>query len=119
MLNAISILARRLRPAEPALAAAAVLLFLAAAVLVVVDSSGRTDPWLALIVVLLLWSVCGWVFIRVFATLPAPPFAGQRGLSLLLAWLNRAFHWLLALVFAATTVAAVLLTSRLLGELGG
>jgi hypothetical protein len=119
MLDAIALLARRIQPAAPVFAGTAVLLFIAAAGLILLDSTGRADPWLTLIIVLLLWSVCGWVFIRVFATIPAPPAADQQGIALLLAWLNRAFHLMLALVFAGATVAAVLLTSRLAGEWGG
>ena len=119
MLDTLAILARRIRPAAPLFAGAAAVLFVAAATLVVADSTGRADAWLTLIIVLLLWSVCGWVFIRVFATVPAAPLREQAGLPLLMAWLNRAFHWLLALAFAGTTAAAVLLTARLIEEWAG
>jgi hypothetical protein len=119
MLDALSILAQRIRPASPLFAGAALVMFLAAAALIIGDTSGRADQWLALILTMLVWSICGWVFIRVFATVPPPPTPDHQGLALLLAWLNRAFHWMLALIFAGATAAAVLLTSRLISEWTG
>jgi len=119
MLEALATLAARLRPASPFFAGAAALLLIAAAALVLLDPTGQWDQWLSLVLMLLLWCVCVWIFIRIFATVPPPPSTDLRGLARLRAALNRAFHWLLAAVFAGLTVAVVLLTIRIGGELTG
>ena len=53
----------------------------------------------------------------VFATIPAPPAADQQGIALLLAWLNRAFHLMLALVFASIIILCLVTYRSLRGTL--
>jgi hypothetical protein len=114
MLEFLSRLARRIRPAAPLLAVLAGLLFSAIVVLILTTGSAAADRWLTAGVAALLWTLCGWVFIQAFATVPPPPEPGLRGLRKLQRQLNRAFHRLLALALVGLVLASLLLTKRLL-----
>jgi hypothetical protein len=116
MLETLQRFANRMRPAAPVFAAAAVILFLLCAVLLLTTGSAAADRILLPAIAALVWSICGYVFVRTFESVPAPPAPGMGAWARVRRSTARAWHWMLAAVFAAATVAALMLTNRLIGE---
>jgi hypothetical protein len=116
MLQILQRTASRLRPAAPVLAAAGVLSLIAVAALLLLAPGAAAEAWLRLAIVALLWSLCGYVFIQAFQQIPPPPDAAMGAWQRLSRRLARGWLWLLALVFVGTTIAAVLLTNRLVTD---
>jgi len=117
MLDTLCKLALRLKPLVRGLMIALLVLAMGAAVLVVMPAASRLQAALPALVAVLLWVLCVLVFIQAFATVPARPEPEMRGLQWLGRQLNRGFHWLLLGVFVLISIAAVLITGRLLAEL--
>jgi fatty acid desaturase len=117
MLETLSRLAVHLSPLRHALTIALALLAAVAALAVFNPDMAMLQSALPAIVAGLLWALCGIVFIHAFATVPPPPPADLRGASRLLRRINRGFHWLLFIIFAGITAAALLLTARLINDL--
>jgi hypothetical protein len=116
MLDTLQRLARWLRPAAPLLALAGVALLLLCIGLLLLTEAPRTDHLLLPAIAGLVWCLCGYVFILTFQHVPAFPADDMRGWQRLRRLIARAWHWLLALIFIAATIAAYMLTSRIIGE---
>jgi hypothetical protein len=116
MLDTLQRLARWMRPAAPVLAFAGFALLLLCVGLLLLTEAARTDHLLLPAIAALVWCLCGYVFIRTFQQVPAFPSADLRGWQRLKRLFARAWHWLLALIFIATSIAALLLTSRIISE---
>ena len=116
VLETLSALARRLRPAAPALTIALALLVAATVVAVLAPTVEALQAALPLLFTALLWTICVLVFLLVFTHVPPPPGPQLRGLGRLGAQLNRGIHWLLAGAVLGLTLAAALLTLRLIGD---
>lgn len=117
MLETVSQCARRLQPLRPVLVIALALLVVVTAVAIVNPNLTSLQTALPALIAALLWVLCGLVFIRTFASIPAAPSPGHRGLGRLTRRINRGFHWLLLAVFGLITGAAVLITARLINDL--
>lgn len=116
MLDTFQRLARWMRPAAPILAIASVALVLLCIGLLLLTEAPRTDHLLLPAIAGLVWCLCSYVFIVAFQHVPAFPHGDVRGWRRLKRLFARAWHWLLALVFIATTIAAFMLTTRIIGE---
>ncbi|WP_295882495.1 hypothetical protein [uncultured Thiohalocapsa sp.] len=116
MLHRLQGFARWLRPARPLLVALGLLAFALATYLVLFGDPQTSDPLLLPAILGLLWCLCAVVFISTFETVPPAPPADVTGLSRLKRRVARLWYSLLALAFLGLTVAALLLTNRLLGE---
>ncbi|WP_295541454.1 hypothetical protein [uncultured Thiohalocapsa sp.] len=108
--------ARRLRPALPVLSALAALLFVVAAYLAVFGDPQRSDVVLLPAIVGFLWCFCAVVLIGTFASVPPPVTAQMTGWARFKRRLARGWYGVLALAFLGLTVATLLLSNRLLGE---
>ena len=117
MLEALSRLALRLKPLRRGLSIALLLLAIATAVIIAMPGISSLQAALPALIAALLWVVCLLVFIQAFASVPAPPEPEMDGLRRLGRRLNRGFHWLLFVLFILISVAATLITGRLLAEL--
>ena len=98
------------------LALAGLALLLLCIGLLLLTEAPRTDHLLLPAIAGLVWCLCGTVFILTFQHVPAFPDADVRGWQRLKRLFSRAWHWLLALIFIATTVAALMLTKNIIGE---
>ncbi|NBC13808.1 MAG: hypothetical protein GVY09_10780 [Gammaproteobacteria bacterium] len=116
VLSRLQSVARWLRPALSVFSALAALLLLAAAYLVIFGDPQRSDAVLLPAIVGFLWCVCAAVFITTFESVPPPATADMAGWPRLKRGLARGWYGLLALAFLGLTVAALLLTNRLVGE---
>jgi hypothetical protein len=116
LLDTLHQTARRMRPAAPALAVVGLLLFALCAMLLLFAQAEAPDRILLPAIVGVLWCLCGYVFIHAFAEVPAPPGAELSGWPRLQRQLARAWHWLLAVVFVAITIWALLVTNNVIGE---
>ncbi|WP_462320351.1 hypothetical protein [Halochromatium sp.] len=117
MLETLSALANRLRPLTRPLVVVLVMLLIGSAISVFMRDVSILQTALPALVTLMLWVICALVFILAFVKIPARPSADVHGLQRLSRQLNRGFHWLLLGLFALITVAAILISSRLLVEL--
>ncbi len=117
MLETLSAFAGRLRPLMPILVILLMLLLIGSVLSVVMHEVRVLQAALPALIALMLWVVCALAFILAFANIPARPTPGMRGLRRLARQINRGFHWLLLGALALITVAAILITSRLLVEL--
>ncbi|MGD2019886.1 MAG: hypothetical protein PVJ47_02445 [Thiohalocapsa sp.] len=116
LLNRLQALARWLHPARPLFVGAGAIAFILAAYLVVFGDPQTSDPLLLPAIVGILWSLCAALFISTFETVPPPAGPDMRGWAGLRRRATRLWYGLLALAFLSITVAALLLTRRLLGE---
>ena len=117
MLDRLQRLASWMRPAAPFLVLAGMaLLLLCLALLFLTDGGERGDKLLLPAIVAMIWCLCGYVFILAFETVPAFPGAELHGLRRLMRLFARAWHWLLAIIFIGVTVAAIMLSARILSE---
>ncbi len=116
MLETLSTIAARLRPLMRPLVITLLLLLIGSAISLVMPDVSMLQSALPALIALMLWVVCALTFILAFASIPARPTSDMRGLWLLGRLLNRGFHWLLLAIFALITVAAILISSRLLLE---
>lgn len=116
MLDLAAKLARLGRPLLRWLIGAAVVAGVGAVVLVLSPPLDTLQAVLPALVAIFVWLVCAWVFVYVFATVPAPASAEPPGLRRLLRRLSRGFHWLLLLAFAGISLTALSLGGRLLTE---
>ena len=117
MLEALSNAAARLRPLMRALVVVLIALLVATSAGVFLSEVGILQTALPALIALTLWVICALAFILAFSSVPARPTTEMRGLPLLGRLLSRGFHWLLLGTFALITVAALLITSRILTEL--
>jgi hypothetical protein len=99
-----------------ALAIALALLVAATVVSVLAPAVEVLQAALPLLFTALLWTICVLVFLLVFTRVPPPPGPQLGGLRRLGAQLNRGVHWLLAGAVLGLTLAAALLTLRLIGD---
>jgi uncharacterized membrane protein len=111
--------ARWLRPARPLFIGLGVLSFLIAAFLVLVGDPQSGDSLLLGVVVGLLWCLCALLLIDTFENVPPPASAEQRSLARLKRRIVRLWYALLALAFLGLSVAALLVSKRILGEAFG
>jgi hypothetical protein len=116
LLNRLQALARWLRPARPLFVGVGAIAFALAAYLVVFGDPQTSDPLLLPAIVGLLWSLCAALFISTFEAVPQPAGPDLRGWARLRRRAARLWYGLLALAFLGLTVAALLLTRRLIGE---
>jgi hypothetical protein len=116
MLEHLQRVARRLRPAAKPLFGAAILLLAGCALLILTTRSAQTDRFLLPMIVALIWSVCGYVFIHAFDDIPPPASLQMRPWQRLRRRAARAWLLLLALALGGAVLAALSLSSRLLGE---
>ncbi|MCF7984272.1 MAG: hypothetical protein K9L70_07700 [Thiohalocapsa sp.] len=116
MLETLQRLATWMRPAAPFFAGVAILLFALCAVLVLTTRSASADRVLMPAIAGLLWTLCGYVFVRTFESVPAPASPDMSAWRRLKRGVSRAWHWLLAAAFAAATIAALLVTNHLIRE---
>jgi hypothetical protein len=116
MLDTLQRLACWMRPAAPLFALAGLVLLLLCIGLLLLTEAPRTDHLLLPAIAGLVWCLCGYVFISTFQHVPAFPDADVRGWQRLKRLFSRAWHWLLALIFIATTIAALMLTKNIIGE---
>lgn len=115
-LSRLQAFARWLRPARPLFVGVGGLAFLLAAYLVVFGDPQTSDPLLLPAIVGILWSLCAALFVNTFETVPPAAGPELRGWTRLRRRLTRLWYGLLAIAFLGLTVAALLLTRRLLGE---
>jgi len=116
MLDRLHRLARWMLPAAPFLALAGFALLLLCTGLLLLTEAPRTDQVLLPAIAGLVWCLCGYVFIMTFQHVPASPGADLRGWQRIKRLFARAWHWLLALIFIATSIAAIMLTKNIIGE---
>lgn len=119
MLERLHGLASAIRPAAPFLAAVAALLLIGCALLILTTRSAAMDRILLPMIAGLVWSVCGYVFIRAFETIPVAPHPGMRTWAKLRRRMARAWLGLLALALGGAMLAALSLSGRLIGEAFG
>lgn len=117
MLETLSAIAARLRPLKRALVIVLLVLLIGSAMSVFLPDISILQTVLPALIALMLWVICALVFILAFSTVPARPSSDMDGLPRFARLANRGFHWLLLGVFALITIAAILITSRLLVEL--
>lgn len=116
LLHRLQGLARRLRPALRLFVGLGVLSLLLAACLVLFADPETSDPLLLSSVVALLWCLCAAVFITTFETVPPPAGMSRRRWPRLKRGIARMWYRLLALAFLGLTIAALLLSKRLIDE---
>ncbi len=116
MLDALQRLASWMRPAAPLLGILGLALLLLCGGLILFAQGATGDQLLLPAIAALAWCLCGYVFIHVFQQVPAFPDADLRGWRRLTRLFARAWHWLLALVFLGTTIGALMITNRIIGE---
>jgi len=108
--------ARWLRPARPLFIGLALLSFFIAAFLVLFGDPQSGDSLLLGVVVGLLWCLCALLLIDTFENVPPPASAEQRSLARLKRHIVRLWYALLALAFLGLSIAALLVSKRILGE---
>ncbi|KAA6185997.1 hypothetical protein F2Q65_06410 [Thiohalocapsa marina] len=116
ILDTLHRLARRLRPVAPALATIGLLLLAASVGLLLWRQEQASDVMLLPAIAGMLWCLFGYLFIRSFERVPAPPDPAARGWRRLKARLARGWHGLLALVFGGVTLWALWITVWILRE---
>ncbi|MGB5834529.1 MAG: hypothetical protein WBG92_21435 [Thiohalocapsa sp.] len=116
MLELIARIARGMRPAAPVLGAVGFGLVLLCGGLILFAPGDSGDHLLLPAIAALVWCLCGYVFVQAFETVPAVPGPQLRGWQRFRRLIARGWHWLLAGVFLSATVAALSLTSRIIGE---
>ncbi|MBK5930862.1 hypothetical protein [Halochromatium salexigens] len=114
MLESLSRIATRLRGLTSALIVLLIVLLIGAAIIIFNPGSHALQAALPAVIALLLWTLCGLVFIQTFTTVPTRPSPEMRGFPRLARRLNRGFHWLLFATFILISIAALMLTTRLL-----
>jgi hypothetical protein len=116
LLHRLQDVALWLRPAlRPFIGLGALSLALAA-FLVLFGDPQTSDPLLLPAIVGMLWCLCAALFITTFESVPPPAGADLRGGQRLKRAVARVWYRLLALAFVGLTVAAILLSQRLIGE---
>jgi hypothetical protein len=113
MIDSFQKLAGRIRPLRFVAMGAGVVLGLVATAVIVFSDSGENDRYLIPSAVGVLWSLSTYVFIRTFESVPEKAEKTKGFWRRLGRRLHRGWYWLLAFVFIGSTVAAVLLTMRL------
>lgn len=106
-------LALRIRPLQPVAIGIGVLCLAVVAGIILTDYSQQNDRYLLPAIAGALWSLSAWVFINTFQSVPGRAGSAQGIRARFKRKSLRAWYWLLALVFLATTVVAVFLTLRL------
>ncbi len=116
LLHHIQGFARWLRPTRPLFVGLGLLTFALAAGLVLFGDPQTTDSLLLGVIVGLLWCLCAVLLIDTFESVPPPARQEQQFWARLTRRLARLWYALLALAFFGLTIAAVLVTKRILGE---
>ncbi len=114
MIDRFRVLAQRLSPATPGFVAAAAVCFVAFWCVLLGTSPRVQDRYLVPLLLGLLWSLSAWSFVLNFKTVPDPAAAAVGVFERLQRRLQRVWCWLLALLFAATTGALLVLSFRVL-----
>lgn len=114
MIDTLQRFALRIRPLRHvAVALAVVCLVGLAMILFVAPASGDSNRFLVPALVGLVWCVSAYGFIDTFQSVPVAIDESHGLFARAKRALARAWYWLLALVFAASTAAALLLTFKL------
>jgi hypothetical protein len=119
MLALMQSLAARLQPAAPWVAALGVIALSVAVLLVLFGGAAGDDRALLPLVVAVVWCLIFWLFITTFESVPAPAGPTKGVWSRLKRHTARLWYRLLALTLVCLTVAAVMLSIRLVGSAFG
>lgn len=114
MIDRLRAVALRIRPLQYVAAAIAVFLLGVVAFFVLSPPSPVGDKYLIPSLVGLLWSVSAYNFIFIFRSIPERGNETERRWSRVKGMLWRGWYWFVALLFAATTLAVVSASSKLL-----
>ncbi len=113
MIDSFQKLAGRIRPLRFVAMGAGVLLTVAAGALIFLSDHHENDRYLIPCAVGVLWCLSAYVFVSTFESVPEKAETARGFWHRLGRRLHRGWYWLLAFVFVGSTVAALLLTMRL------
>lgn len=114
MIDSFRKIAVRIRPLRHvAVVLGVVCLAAALAIVLVAPASGEHNRYLVPAMVGFVWCLSAWGFIDTFQSVPERGEPGRGLFTRLKRGLQRGWFWLLAVLFAASTLAALFLTFRL------
>jgi hypothetical protein len=116
LLKRLQGLARWLQPARPVFVGLGLASFSLAAYLVLFGDPQTSDPLLLGLIVGLLWCLCAVLLIDTFESVPLPSGTEQRFWPRLKRRMARLWYAFLGSAFLGLTIAAAMVTKRILGE---
>ncbi len=114
MIDSFQKLAGRIRPLRFVAVGAGGLLSVVAAALIFLSDQRENDQYLIPCAVGVLWCLSAYVFVTTFESVPAKADTIRGVWRRLGRRVHRGWYWLLAFVFMGSTIAALLLTMRLM-----